>query len=131
MILVISFLYCWCRRHWNNFRCCATLQFKRRFNNLVQIYFPPTHFFHEKLLKKETVLCDKPFSFGSVIEGIPNSFLRVSYEDAFLRFGFELVQHQLLDVSFASPNFKKRQLRFSTKPQFIRCRLNGFRWCPI
>ena len=44
----------------------------------------PTHFFREKLLfKKGTVLCDKHFAFGSVIEGIPNSFLRVSYEDAF------------------------------------------------
>ena len=27
------------------------------------------------------------------------------------------------------PNFKKRQLWFLAKPQFIRCRLNRFRWC--
>src|SRR4051812_32268161 len=91
MILVISFLYHWCRRHWNNFRCYATLQFKRRFNNLVYLYFPPTHFFREKLLlKKGTVLCDKHFAFGSVIEGIPNSSLGYPMKTHFSALGSSL-----------------------------------------
>ena len=61
-----------------------------------------------------------------MIEGVPNSFLWVSYEDALLRFGFELIRLKPLDISVASPNFKKRQLRFLAKPQFIWCRFNGF-----
>ena len=35
---------------------------------------------------------------------------------------------KLFHISIAAPNFKKRQLWFLAKPQFIRCRLNGFRW---
>ena len=61
-----------------------------------------------------------------MIEGVPNSFFWVSYEDALLRFGFELIRLKLFHISIATPNFKKRQLRFLAKPQFIRCRLNGF-----
>ena len=61
-----------------------------------------------------------------MIEGVPNSFFSVSYEDALLRFGFELIRLKLFHISIATPNFKKRQLRFLAKPQFIRCRLNGF-----
>ena len=60
-----------------------------------------------------------------MIEGVPNSFFWVSYEDALLRFGFELIRLILFHISIATPNFKKRQLRFLAKPQFIRCRLNG------
>ena len=48
-------------------------------------------------------------------------FLRVSYEDALLRFGFELIRLKLFDISVATPNFKKRRLKFLAKPQFIRC----------
>ena len=58
-------------------------------------------------------------------------FFWVSYEDIFLRFGFELIRMKLFHISIATPNFKKRQLWFLAKPQFIWCRLNGFRWCPI
>ena len=61
-----------------------------------------------------------------MIEGVPNSLLWVSYEDAFLRFGFELIRVKPFHISIATPNFKKRRLRFLAKPQFIRCRLNGF-----
>ena len=70
------------------------------------------------LLSRETpslegsILSNKDFSFGSVIEGVPNSFLWVSYEDTFLRFGFELIRMKLFLISIATPNFKKRQLRF-------------------
>ena len=64
-----------------------------------------------------------------MVEGIPSSFFQVSYEDALLRFGFELIRLKPFDISIASPNFKKRQLRFLAKPQFIRRRLNGFRRC--
>ena len=37
------------------------------------------------------VLSDKQFALGSEIEGIPNCHLWVSYEDVFVRFGFELL----------------------------------------
>src|SRR3954465_1229018 len=73
------------------------------------------HFFSNKCL-----------AFGSVIEGVPNCLLWVSYEDTFLRFGFELIRLKLFHIRIAAPNFKKRQLWFLAKPQFIRCRLNGF-----
>ena len=60
-----------------------------------------------------------------MIEGVPNNFFGVSYEDALLRFGFELIRLKLFHLSIATPNFKKRQFRFLAKPQFIRCRLTG------
>ena len=55
-------------------------------------------------------------AFGSVIEGVPNIFFCVSYEDALLRFGFELIRLKLFHISIATSNFKKRQLRFLAKP---------------
>ena len=58
-----------------------------------------------------------------MIEGVPNIFYRVSYEDALLRFGFDLIRLKPFDISVATPNFKKRQLRFLAKPQFIWRRL--------
>src|SRR3954467_3644250 len=92
MIIIISFLSYLCRRHRNYFRRRATLKFERRFDNLVEFYFPSSYFFREKfLLYKGSILSNEDFAFGSMIEGIPNSFLRVSYEDAFFRFGFKLV----------------------------------------
>src|SRR3954469_18289625 len=48
-----------------------------------------------------------------------------TYEDTFLRFGFELIRMKLFHISIVTPNFKKRQLWFLAKPQFILCRLNG------
>ena len=78
------------------------------------------------LFQKGSILGNKDLAFGSKVEGIPNSFLRVSYEDALLRFGLELIRLKLFHISIATSNFKKRQLRFLAKPQFIRCRLNGF-----
>src|SRR5215216_5493450 len=74
---------------------------------------------------------NKNLAFGSVIEGVPISFFWVSYEDLLLRFGFELIMLKFFHISIAVPNFKKRQLRFLAKPQFIRCHLNGFRWYPF
>src|SRR5215216_6992881 len=105
---------------------------KRRFNNLFEFYLLTTHTFHEKLLlKKGSILGNKDLALGSVVEGVPNCFLRVSYEDALLRFGFELIRLKPFDRSVATSNFKKRQLRFVAKPKFIWCHLNGFRRCPI
>ena len=49
-----------------------------------------------------------------MIEGVPNSSLWVSYEDIFLRFGFELIRLKLFHISIATPNFKKQQLGFLT-----------------
>src|SRR3990170_5981373 len=117
MIIIISFLYSWCRHHGNGFLRCATFQFERRYNYLIKFYFPPTHFFREKLLLlKGFILGNKDLAFGSVVEGVPNCFLRVSYEDALLQFGFELIRLKPFDVSVATPNFKKRQFRFLAKP---------------
>src|SRR6266498_1821069 len=73
-----------------------------------------------------SILGNKDLAFGSVVEGVPNCFLRVSHEDALLRFGFELIRLKPFDISVATPNFKKRQLRFLAKPEFIWCRLNRF-----
>src|SRR3954467_4104161 len=74
------------------------------------------------LLSRETPSLERIHSkqrkscFGSVIEGVPNNPLWVSYEDAFLRFGFELIRLKLFHISTAAPNFKKRQLWFLAKP---------------
>src|SRR6266496_63752 len=81
--------------------------------------------------RKDPIFSNKNLAFGSVIEGVPNSLFWVSYEDLLLRFGFELIMLKLFHISIAVPNFKKRQLRFLAKPQFIWCHLNGFRWCPL
>src|SRR3954470_4874542 len=96
-------------------------------------YFPPTHFFLEKLLLwKGSILSNEYLAFGSVIEGIPNCLLWVSYEDTFLRFRFELIRMKLFfHIGIATPNFKKRQLWFLAKPQFRMCRLNELRCCPF
>ena len=59
----------------------------------------------ELLLQKGPVLGNEDLAFGSEVEGIPNSFLSVSYEDAFFRFGFEPFRLKFLDISIASPNF--------------------------
>src|SRR3989337_706810 len=115
MIVIINFLSSRCRNHRNIFLCCATLWFER--GHLIKFHFPPTYFFREKLfLQKGSILGNKDLAFGSEVEGIPYSFLRVSYEDAFFRFGFELFRLKFLDISIASPNFQKRQLRFLPKP---------------
>src|SRR4051812_45088838 len=132
MIIIINFLLNRRRLHRNIFLCCATYWLEQRFYNLIKFYLPPTQLFQKKLfLKKCSVLRDKHFAFGLEIEGIPNCLFWVSYEDAFLRFGFQLFRLKLLDISITSPNFKKQQLWFLAKPQFIRRRLNAFRWCPI
>ena len=63
------------------------------------------------LLSRETPslerihLSNERLAFGSVIEGVPNSFLWVFYEDALLRFGFELIRLKLFHISIAAPNF--------------------------
>src|SRR3954464_11350024 len=65
---------------------------------------------------KGSIFSNKCLAFGSVIEGVPNCLLWVSYEDTFLRFGFELIRLKLFHISIAAPNFKKRQLWFLAKP---------------
>src|SRR5215216_4685936 len=109
MINIISSLFIRLSQLRNNFWSCATRHFmKRRFNNLFEFYLPTTHTFREKLLlKKGSILGNKDLALGSVIEGIPNRFLRVSYEDAFFRFGFEFIRLKFLHINITSPNFKK------------------------
>ena len=47
-----------------------------------------------------------------MMEGAPNSFFWVSYEDTFLRFGFELIRLKLFHISITTPNFKERHVGF-------------------
>ena len=47
-----------------------------------------------------------------MIEGVPNGFLWVSYEDALLRFGFELIRLKLFHISIAAPNLRNDDLGF-------------------
>ena len=94
-------------------------------------FLPLTSFERNSFSRKTPNLAAKSLAFGFVIEGVPNSLLWVSYEDIFLRFGFELIRMKLFHISITTPNFKKRQLCFLAKPQFIRRRLNGFWWCPV
>ena len=83
----------------------------------MKFYFTPTHVFLEKLLlQKVSEFSNKSLAFGSVIEGVSNSFLWISYEDALLRFEFELIRIKKIHISIATPNFKKRQFRFLAKP---------------
>ena len=56
------------------------------------------------------MLGNKDLAFGSVVEGVPNCFLRVSYEDALLRFRFELIRLKPFDISITSPNFENDSL---------------------
>ena len=64
-----------------------------------------------------------------MIVGVPNSYLWVFYEDALLRFGFELIRLKtFFHISIATLNFKKRQLRFLAKREVIWYRVNGVRW---
>ena len=90
-----------------------------------------TCFKRKSFSRNDPFLATNYLAFRSVIEGVPNSFFWVSYEDTLLRFGFELISLKLFHISITTPNFKKQQLWFLAKPQFIRCRLNGFRWCPF
>ena len=66
------------------------------------------------LLSRETPslerihLSNKDLAVGYMVEGVPNYFLRLSYEDALLQFGFELIRLKPFDISVATPNFKKR-----------------------
>src|SRR3954467_141187 len=109
MIIIISSLFNRWSQLRNNFRRCATRHtLKRRFHNLFEFYLPTTHTFREKLfLYKGSILSNKNLALGSMIEGIPNSFFRVSYEDTFFRFGFEFIRLKFLHINIASPNFKK------------------------
>ena len=79
-------------------------------------FLPLTSFERNSFSRKDPFLATKYLAFGSVIEGVPNSFFWVSYEDTLLRFGFELIRLKPFDISVATPNFKKRQLRFHAKP---------------
>src|SRR3954465_4199711 len=76
-------------------------------------YFPPTHFFREKLLLwKGSILSNECLAFGSVIEGVPNSLLWVSYEDIFLRFGFELIRMKPFHISITIQTLRNDNFGF-------------------
>ena len=79
-------------------------------------FLPLTSFERNSFSIKDRFLAKKYLAFGLVIEGVPNSFFWVSYEDALLRFGFKLSSLKLFHISIATPNFKKRQLWFLAKP---------------
>ena len=64
------------------------------------------------LLKKCSILGNKDLAFGSMVEGVPNYFLRVSYEDALLQFGFEII--------------RLKPLIYVSQPQTLRNDILGF-----
>ena len=47
-----------------------------------------------------------------MIEGVPNSFFWVSYEDALLRFGFELIRLKPFDISAQPQTSRNDSLGF-------------------
>ena len=47
-----------------------------------------------------------------MIEGVPNSFLWVSYENAFLRFGFELMRLKIFHISITAQTLRNDSLGF-------------------
>ncbi len=47
-----------------------------------------------------------------MVEGVPNCFLRVSYEDALLRFGFELIALKPFDISSQPQTLRNENLGF-------------------
>ena len=47
-----------------------------------------------------------------MVEGIPNGFFRVSYEDALLCFGFELIRLKPLDISVHPQTLRNDSLGF-------------------
>ena len=70
----------------------APLYFEFGINYLIEVYFPPTYSFGEKLfLQKGTVPRDKRFALSLVVEGVSYGFPRIPYKDDFLRFRFEFV----------------------------------------
>ena len=131
MIIIINFFSSCCRpREWVSLMCYLPIREKVQLPHQV-LLSAHSLLSRETPCPERTHLSYKDLAFRSVVEGVPNCFLRVSYEDTLLRFGFELIRLNPFDISVATPNFKKRQLRFLAKPQFIRCCLNGFRRCPI
>ena len=50
-----------------------------------------------------SILSNEYLAYGSVIEGVPNSLLWVSYEGTFLRFGFELYQVEAFSHKHRNP----------------------------
>ena len=47
-----------------------------------------------------------------MIEGVPNIFFWVSYEDALLLLGLELIKMKLFHISIATPNLRNDGLGF-------------------
>ena len=47
-----------------------------------------------------------------MIEGVPNNFFSVSFEDTFLQFGFELIRLKLFYISIAAPTLRNDSLGF-------------------
>src|SRR3954470_20575402 len=93
MIIIISFLTNWCSGHKNRF-CDELLSNKGEGTITLSSFLLSSH----SLLSRETpsleriIISNECLALGSVIEGVPNSLRWVSYEDIFLRFGFELIR---------------------------------------
>ena len=102
MIIIVNFLSSRWRHHRNIFLSCATFRFKRQY--FIEFYLPPTYFFQKKLfLQKGPVLGNKDLAVGSEVEGIPNGFLRVSYEDAFYPLWVRAYQPETFSYKRLSP----------------------------
>ena len=91
------------------------------------LHHPPTQFFREKLfLEKGPDSRNNPYCFR-IWDRRYTQLFWVSYEDAFIRFGFELISLKTFSHKHRSPKLLRNDnLGFSK-----RCRLNGITWYPI
>ena len=114
MIIIISFLTNWCIGITGTNFCDGLLSNSGEgtITSSSSTFLPLTSFERNSFSRKDPFLSNEYLAFGSMIEGVPNSLLWVSYANTFLRFGFELIRLKLFHISIAAPNFKKRQLGF-------------------
>src|SRR3954471_12195356 len=69
-----------------NFRS-RFFQLERLVSHFIEVYFPPTQLFREKLLlKKVSCLANKRFA------GVSTSFLGIAHKDALICLGFKFVR---------------------------------------
>ena len=78
----------------------------------VFTFLPLTSFERNPFSRKFPNLATKVLPFGSVIEGVSNSFLWISYEGALLRFEFEFIRMKFFHISIATPNLRNDILGF-------------------
>src|ERR1043165_6401555 len=75
-----------CGRWFQNNFCCRFFQLELLVSHFIEVYFPPTQLFQEKLfLEKVSSLGDKRFSLKLIVEGVSTSFLGIAHKGALIR----------------------------------------------